>query len=306
MTKRSNLFTSILDAADYLETQGVDVSSAIKRRDPVEPGRRQKEEFEDKMFVIMMRYFRRTKKKIRTFFEEQFPDRKALFRMGIIPPDPGVNHPDLREAFNKQIEPLLDLTVLLEDPRLLAELLLWLTSAADSGIDLFEVETGFGVSAAANVAASEWARQHAGDLIEFLTNTQRDTIQRAVSTFIETPGMTIGETVNQLIGDKLFSEDRAMRIAVSEVTNTFSEADRIAGEQLQEDEPDVLVVKRWFTNNDGLVCTICAPLHRQEVPIDEKFISVDTEDGTIREFDGPPGHVANCRCWRRTRTRIGG
>lgn len=285
MTSRSNLFTSILDAADYLETQGVDVSSAIKRRDPVEPGRRQKEEFEDKMFVIMMRYFRRTKKKIRTFFEEQFPDRKV-------------------------IEPLIDLTVLLEDPRLLAELLLWLTSAADSGIVLFELETGFGVSAAANVAASEWARTHAGDLIEFLTKTQRDTIQRAVSTFIETPGMTIGETVNQLIGDKLFSEDRAMRIAVSEVTNTFSEADRIAGEQLQEDEPDVLVVKRWFTNNDGLVCFICAPLHRQEVPINEKFVSIEAADGpnpgTIREFDGPPGHVAYCRCWRRTRTRIGG
>lgn len=278
---RSKLFTSILDAADYLETQGIDVSSAIKRRDPVEPGRRQKEEFEDKMFVIMMRYFRRTKKKIRTFFEEQFPDRKV-------------------------IEPLFDLTTLLEDPRLLAELLLWLTSAADSGIVLFEVETGFGVSAAANVAASEWARQHAGELMKFLTDHQRDTIQRAVSTFIETPGMTIGETVNQLIGDKLFSEDRAMRIAVSEVTNAYSEADRIAGEQLQEDEPDVLVVKRWFTNNDGLVCTICAPLHRQEVPINENFISVDTEDGTIREFDGPPGHVANCRCWRRTRTRIGG
>jgi hypothetical protein len=75
---------------------------------------------------------------------------------------------------------------------------------------------------------------------------------------------------------------------------------------LQEDEPDVLVVKRWFTNNDGLVCPICRPLHRQEVPINENFISVDTEDGTVREFDGPPGHVANCRCWRRTRTRIGG
>jgi hypothetical protein len=270
---RSNLFTSILNAADFLESQGVDVSSAIKRRDPVEPGRRQKEKFEDEMFVIMMRYFRRTKKKVRTFFEEQFPDRK-------------------------QVTPPLDLTLLLQDPRLLAELLLWLTAAAESGIVLFELDIGFGISSAANVTAAEWAGIHAGELIEFLTTTQRDTIQSAISTFIETPGMTIGETVNQLIGDKLFTEDRAMRIAVSEVTNTFSQAERIAGEQLQTEFPEDVVMKTWFTNNDGLVCFICAPLHNTSLPIDEKFMNAKTGE---RDLDGPPGHVANCRCWRRNK-----
>lgn len=76
MTSRAFLFNQILDTCDHLESQGVDISSVFKRRDPVEPGRRQKEQFEDEMFVIMMRYFRRTKKKVRTFFEEQFPDRE--------------------------------------------------------------------------------------------------------------------------------------------------------------------------------------------------------------------------------------
>lgn len=270
---RASLLDSILNTCDHLESQGIDVSSVIKRRDPVEPGRRQKEEFEDEMFVIMMRYFRRTKKKVRTFFEEQFPDRKV-------------------------VQPLVDLSVLLEDPRLLAELLLWLTAAAESGIVLFELDIGFGIGVAANVAAAEWARIHAGELIEFLTTTQRDTIQSAISTFIETPGMTIGETVNQLIGDKLFTEDRAMRIAVSEVTNTFSQAERIAGEQLQDEFPEDVVMKTWFTNNDGLVCFICEPLNTISIPINEMFMNAKTGQ---RDLDGPPGHVANCRCWRRNK-----
>lgn len=274
ISPRAAIYDTLLLTYDLVVSTGVDIPEPWKRRDPKEPGRRVKTEFEDKLFSIMMRYFRRTKKKVRVFFEQQFPDRKAL-------------------------EQLVDFGALFEDPRLLAELLLWLTAAADSGIALFELEIGFGVSAAANTAAAEWARVHASELIGFLTDTQRNTIQRSVSTFIETPGMTIGDVVNDLIGDKLFTEDRAMRIAVSEVTNAFSEADRIAGEQLQADFPDVTVTKTWWTNADGLVCFICAPLHTIEIPLNEKW-----PNAAGGELDGPPGHVANCRCWRSTRTRI--
>jgi hypothetical protein len=222
-----------------------------------------------------MSYFRRSKKRLREFFEVRFPDRKAL-----------------KQVFN--------IDDIFNDPRFEAELLLWLTRAAESGVLLFELEIGFGVGATTNVLAAEWARQHAGDLIGFLTDTQRDTIQRAVSAFVETPGMPIGDIVNDLVGPKLFGEERAMSIAVNEVTIAFSEADRIAGDVLAADFPDVPVVKTWFTNADGLVCPICRPLHLQEVPINEQFVNAPLG----LTFDGPPGHVANCRCWRRTTTKL--
>ena len=93
---------------------------------------------------------------------------------------------------------------------------------------------------------------------------------------------------------------RAERIAVSEVTNTFAAAQEIAGKQLQNDNQGIPVYKTWQTNNDGLVCPVCAPLNQQEVPFDDKFVNA----GMGLEFDMPPGHTANCRCWMTVRTDI--
>lgn len=275
ISPRAAIYDTLLLTYDLVVSTGVDIPEPWKRRDPKEPGRRVKTEFEDKLFSIMMGYFRRSKKKVRAYFEQQFPDRKAL-------------------------EQLVDFGALFEDPRLAAQLLIWLNQAADNGILLFELEIGFGVSAAANVTASELALLRQKQLIQWFSETQADVISRAVSSFIETPGMTIGD-VTRLINDKIFDEDRAMRIAVSEVTNAFSDADRIAGEQLQADFPDVTATKTWWTNADGLVCFICAPLHTIEIPIGEMFMNAGTGE---KDLEGPPGHVAECRCWRSTRTRI--
>ncbi len=67
MTNRSLLFDRILDTCDFLEAQGVDVSPVIKRRDPIEPGRRRKEKAEDELFALMMSYFRAQSRHIKEY-----------------------------------------------------------------------------------------------------------------------------------------------------------------------------------------------------------------------------------------------
>ena len=52
----------------------------------------------------------------------------------------------------------------------------------------------------------------------------------------------------------------------------------------------------WRTNQDDLVCLICAPLDGMEVEIDEGF---STEEG--EGVDGPPIHP-NDRCWLEVTT----
>lgn len=273
---RDTLYDQILLAYDIAISKGAVIPEPWKRRDPKEPGQRVKSQAEDALFSIMMQYFRRTKKRVRVFFEERFPDRKVL-------------------------EIPTEIVALFEDERFAAALLLWLTAAADSGILLFELEIGFGIGAAANVAAAEWARLHAGELIKLVTDYQLKVVREAVSTFIDTPGMTIGDVVNRLVGDKLFDDARAMRIAVSEVTDAFAEAELIGGRQLQIEFPDVPVHKTWWTNNDAIVreCPICWPLHGVEVPLNETFVNRDLN----LEFDRPKAHP-NGRCWITIRTRI--
>jgi hypothetical protein len=273
-TNRLPIYESALKAYDILVGMGVEFAEAYKRRDPKEPGRVIKTQFEDDLFKLTMRYFRRCKKRAREYVENTYPARKADF---------------------------LTLTIdqISEDERFQSELFLWLIAATDAGIELSEELIGIGLSGAVNTEAAKWAREHAGELIEQLTDFQREAIQDAIAAFVETPGMTIGDVINDLIGDKLFSEKRAIKIAVTETTDAFSQADKIAGEALQEQFPDVLVTKTWWTNNDSRVCPICGPLHGQEVPINENFHN----DELDLEFEGPSAHPHG-RCWRSTRTRI--
>lgn len=79
--------------------------------------------------------------------------------------------------------------------------------------------------------------------------------------------------------EPLFGEERAQRIATTEVTRLFDEGNRLAHENagIQEEE--------WQTANDELVCPTCGPLNGQRFP---------TNSGP-RPVDGT--HI-NCRCAR--------
>jgi SPP1 gp7 family putative phage head morphogenesis protein len=91
-----------------------------------------------------------------------------------------------------------------------------------------------------------------------------------------------------------FGEERAWMIATTETTSAYARGQRMAGEALRKEYPDVDVVKQWFTNNDDLVCPICGPLDGEEIDMDDDFTTGIAD---------PPAHP-NCRCWISYRTRI--
>ena len=50
-----DVYKAIDDIADFLVAQGVEIPDAYKRRDPREPGRTEKEMFEDKLARLVRR-----------------------------------------------------------------------------------------------------------------------------------------------------------------------------------------------------------------------------------------------------------
>jgi SPP1 gp7 family putative phage head morphogenesis protein len=87
--------------------------------------------------------------------------------------------------------------------------------------------------------------------------------------------------VTELERVETFGPARAERIAVTEVTRIFSEAEATAADATPE-----LEVKRWDTAFDDIVCPECSPLNGRIVDKDAEF-----EPGVML----PPRHP-RCRC----------
>jgi hypothetical protein len=267
---------------DKLVDDGIDLPDEIKRRDKREPLRDEKERVEDRITALFKRRFRRQQRKFLDLVQGK-TGRKADITFD--------------EIFNDD-----------EDDDWYADFIAILTAAARSGIELLDKSVGLSMDyTLTNIEAAKWARDYAYSLItrdeiDPLTGKRmrgidavsREALSKSLTSFIETPGMTIGDLTNQIA--PVFGEDRALSIAVTETTRAYAEGQKLAGETLKEEFPDVRVVKTWFTNNDDLVCEICAPLNGEEVDIDQPFSSGD---------DAPPAHPL-CRCWLDTRTRING
>lgn len=145
----------------------------------------------------------------------------------------------------------------------------------------------------ANQHAAKWAREHAGQLIKDLNDTSSKIIKDAISAFIETPGMTVGDIIDQ-ITQTGFGEVRAGMIATTETTTAYAQGQLLAAQEMNKENPDLTLYKTWFTDKDDRVCEICLPNEDVEVEWDQPFPSGDMD---------PPGHV-NCRCWIDYRTRI--
>lgn len=133
----------------------------------------------------------------------------------------------------------------------------------------------------ANNAAAQWALQYGYELVRQLLETTRDRLQVEIAEYIRN-SETMGELTARIQAGSGFSEQRARRIAVTEVTRAFAR-----GSLESWLASGVTEGKRWNTNNDELVCPTCGPLNRQAVAIDAEF------DGGLMS---PPAHV-NCRCW---------
>ena len=132
--------------------------------------------------------------------------------------------------------------------------------------------------AIANIAAWRWARQYSYTLVKGITETTRDLVSEAVSKFVSTPGMTVGEVRDLL--EFGFSPVRAEMIATTEVTRAYRAATSAYKEML--DKQGIVMERVWSTSSDDRVCELCCPL-----------------DGKP-ESEWPAGTAAplhvNCRC----------
>lgn len=127
--------------------------------------------------------------------------------------------------------------------------------------------------------AVDWAASYTFGLVTGLNDNTQRLLRSAVSLWVETPGLTIGDLRNEL--SPAFGEYRAQTIAVTETTRAFAHSNQIVQRELQA--AGIQMERRWNTSNDELVCPICAPN-------DGKF---ESEGWTVA---GPPAHP-HCRCW---------
>ncbi len=238
-------------------------------RDPREPARRRKQETQAQLERVVLAYLRRTARRVRERLEQAVPlhQVKLSYVDATFPDD------------------------FWTDDDFMGDLLRILSAAARDGGALFAEMINLTLNTAAvNTRAADWARTYTYKLVKELTDTAREVLRDTISAFVETPGMTVGDVMAALP----FDEQRAEVIATTEITRAYAEGQKVAGDEMAKEWPDVAVTKTWFTNNDDLVCPICAPLNGQEVGQDETFAG---------EFDSPPAHP-NCRCWIDYRTRI--
>jgi len=265
MTARIILITAIQDAADELERRGIKQVD-FKRRDKREPNRREKEAAEDALMLFMRRYFNRQ--------TEQIKKRLSM----VIKQAPNVD--DIFEA----------------DADELAELSRLLSKNVRNGISLFGQSTPVDIDyTLTNQEAAKWAQNYAGKLIKEVDAVSLRAVQAAVQMFVETPGFTLGDLVDLLP----YSEQRALMIAVTEVTNSYKQGQILAGQELKEQFPDVRVIKTWFTNADDRVCDLCGKLDGKTINLEDTFYEPENE-----YQDGNPPYHVNCRCWIETSTAL--
>lgn len=139
--------------------------------------------------------------------------------------------------------------------------------------------------AAINRAALEWAASYSYELVSGLTETTRDIVRHAMTSFLSTPGMTVGDLRAML--EPAFGPMRAEMIAITEVTRAANQATRVYQEMIREWGLDLARV--WRTSNDERVCPVCGP-NEGRAEWDWTFP------------DGPPAHP-RCRCWTTLEVR---
>ncbi len=246
------------------------ITEAMRRRDPREPGRREKEDIEKQMARILRRVLKKQADLAQARLELFYPERKAT------------------------TTPPINLTAWAWDEEDFNDLVALLRKAVTGGISIFGIGHPIIDYSLTNIEAAKWARNYAFDLVKNIGETTKQILQEAIDLFVQTPGMTIRDIMDTLP----FGESRAMTVAITETTRAYAQGNQMAGEALKKEFPDVRVIKIWFTNNDDRVCDLCGPLEGKEVDIDDTFYDPDEyNDGN------PPRHV-NCRCWTNTTTAL--
>lgn len=248
----------------HLSTKALELVEIKGNRDPREPHLKQKLSFEKRMGKLMKRVFARQAESLRMQIANAIPGMPI--------------------KANPKFE--IDWT---DDEE--HELVMLLLEAGKDGINMTGSKYGEAFDPAfVNVEAAAWAKRRAGELIKDLDATTTQAISDAISSFIDTPGTTIGDVMDLLP----FDDARSMRIAVTEITRAYGESTQMTAEAMAEQFPDLTFEKTWYTNNDDIVCPICGELDGITVALEDEFT-----DGVMN----PPAHV-NCRCWSDTNSSM--
>lgn len=262
---RLNLISAVRLARDALILAGYVQADALKRRDKREPGRKEKEAAEEQLIRVIGRIFGKQRRQVEGWLE---------------------NTP------LKKLPAMPDLDVDDDDEQSLIDILL---NAVRGGVNLFGTGKPAINYTLTNAEAARWVRDYVFDLVKGINQTTVDILRNTIGAFIETPGMTIRDVMDRLP----FDEERAQRVAVTEITRAYSRGETIAGDELQKEFPGIRIIDTWFTNNDELVCELCGPLNGKEVEHGENFYEPedDYQDGQ------PPRHVG-CRCDKESTTAL--
>lgn len=129
-------------------------------------------------------------------------------------------------------------------------------------------------------AGVDFARKRASLVSTGFVQHSRDMLQTAGERWARSGGDIPATDIDGTL-DSLFGDRRIGGVAANETTQAqYSGADYIIRDTVGVSELDT-----WFTRTDGLVCEICAPLHREPRSVWE-----------TRFPQGPPAHPW-CRCW---------
>jgi hypothetical protein len=129
--------------------------------------------------------------------------------------------------------------------------------------------------------------------IQGINETTRTSVQKALTRFATIPDIRIVDMVEEL--EPIFGAARASKIAVTETTRAYSQAQLMQVAEIEKQGIGMVAV--WSTARDEIVarCPICYPL--------EQMFETHREGGEPRwrhpelpKVLGPPPAHVNCRC----------
>ncbi len=158
-----------------------------------------------------------------------------------------------------------------EDEWLYERLVAWFTQSAQGSVALEHAATSdrFGLKldpTLTNAEAAKWARQYSAKLVKRINKTTRESIRQSLATWIDTPSSTLQDLMDQLP----FGEERARLIAVTEVTAAYGQGEKLFTEELRAQYPGLKIARIHHTNNDDRVCSICGERDGKEITSDDE------------------------------------
>ena len=164
------------------------------------------------------------------------------------------------------------------------------TQAAQTAAAYLEAEFGIAFDwTLASSAAVDWAAVHAGELITGINGTTQQAVARSVSSWLDTPGSTMGDLFSEIESLYAFGRSRAEMVAVTETTAAYG-----AGRQASYDQAGIPPQAYWEPAHPRCRCWTAANL----LPSDEWVVVWQTNKDELvckQPLDTPWGVAGGCQ-----------